>query len=301
MDNNILSGMNERYINLSQEHKRIVDYIATHYEQAMLITPAQLGEIIGVSETIVVHFASGISYGGYPKFLTDWAKSKLNTMQKTSINYGKSGRSDLLASVLALDMERLQDTMEHLDRKSFEMAVDVLLAAETVYVVGLRSCGLLAEFLHFYLNMVRRNIILVRTTSASELFEQMIHINEKDVLVGISFPRYSMRTLKAMEFANDRNAKVIAITDSVHSPMNLYSSCNLCVRTHKVSIINSLVAPLSLINALVVAICQKQPLEVKTSMERLEEVWESYQVYLNDEIDIMDEEPSALASDTRKI
>ena len=134
-------------------------------------------------------------------------------------------------------------------------------------------------------------MVLVKTTSVSELFEQMIRINERDVLVGISFPRYSMRTLKAMEFANDRNARVIAITDSVHSPMNLYSSCNLIARSSMVSIVDSLVAPLSLINALVVAICLKRPEEVKGSLERLEEVWGNYQVYLNDEINFMDEDP----------
>ena len=155
----------------------------------------------------------------------------------------------------------------------------------------MRSCEPLADFLHFYLNMVRGDVILLKTTSVSETFEQMIRITERDAMIGISFPRYSMRTLKAMEFANDRNAKVIAITDSVHSPMNLYSSCNLLARSDMVSIVDSLVAPLSLINALVVAMCLKRPEEVKANLKNLEEAWNNYQVYLNDEINFIDEEP----------
>lgn len=133
--------------------------------------------------------------------------------------------------------------------------------------------------------------MLLKTTSVTEMFEQMIRISERDAIIGISFPRYSMRTLKAMEFANDRNAKVITVTDSIHSPMNLYSSCNLLARSDMVSIVDSLVAPLSLINALVVAMCLKQPEEVKNNLEMLEDVWNNYQVYLNDEINFIDEEP----------
>ncbi len=139
--------------------------------------------------------------------------------------------------------------------------------------------------------MIRGNIVLLKTTSVTEMFEQMIRISERDAIIGISFPRYSMRTLKAMEFANDRNAKVITVTDSIHSPMNLYSSCNLLARSDMVSIVDSLVAPLSLINALVVAMCLKQPEEVKNNLEMLEDVWNNYQVYLNDEINFIDEEP----------
>ena len=144
-------------------------------------------------------------------------------------------------------------------------------------------------------------MVLLRTTSVSEMFEQMIRIDEKDTLIGISFPRYSMRTLKAMEFANDRNARVIAITDSPHSPMNLYSSCNLFARSDMVSIVDSLVAPLSLINALVVALCLKRPQAVKENLEMLEETWNNYQVYLNDEINFIDEAPVLDYSLMRKI
>ena len=205
--------------------------------------------------------------------------------------YGNSSKSDILAYVLTADIEKLQDTIENLDPAAFESAVTTILEADTIYIMGLRSNEPLAAFLHFYLHMIRGNVVLLNTTSVSETFEQMIRINEKDCFIGISFPRYSMRTLKAMEFASDRNAKVIAVTDSVHSPMNLYSSCNLLARSDMVSIVDSLVAPLSVINALVVALCLKCPQEVKKNLEMLEETWNNYQVYLNDEINFIDDEP----------
>ena len=279
---------------MSKGHKAVASYISDHYEQAVFMTAAKLGETVGVSESTVVRFASGLGYDGYPEFqkeLESWVKNKLNTVQKIGTKYGKSTQSEILSSVLNADIEKIQDTLVSLDAVAFEAAVDIILEAETVYLVGVRSCEPLADFLHFYLNMIRGNIVLVKTTSVTEMFEQMIRIGDKDAIVGISFPRYSMRTLKAMEFANDRNAKVITVTDSIHSPMNLYSSCNLLARSDMVSIVDSLVAPLSLINALVVALCLKAPDEVKENLETLEEVWNNYQVYLNDEINFIDEEP----------
>ena len=204
---------------------------------------------------------------------------------------GRSSQSEILTSVLSADIEKIQDTIDNLDPAAFESAVATILEAETIYIMGLRSNEPLAAFLHFYLNMIRGKVFFLNTSSVSETFEQMIHIGPKDCFIGISFPRYSMRTLKAMEFANDRNAKVIAITDSIHSPMNLYSSCNLLARSDMVSVVDSLVAPLSVINALVVALCLKCPEQVRKNLETLEETWNNYQVYLNDEIDFIDDEP----------
>ena len=290
----IITRMNEKFIKMSKGHKAVASYISDHYEQAVFMTAAKLGETVGVSESTVIRFAGGLGYEGYPEFqkeLESWVKNKLNTVQKIGTKYGKSTQSEILNSVLHADIEKIQDTLVSLDAVAFEAAVDIILEAETVYLVGVRSCEPLADFLHFYLNMIRGNIVLLKTTSVTEMFEQMIRISERDAIIGISFPRYSMRTLKAMEFANDRNAKVITVTDSIHSPMNLYSSCNLLARSDMVSIVDSLVAPLSLINALVVAMCLKQPEEVKNNLEMLEDVWNNYQVYLNDEINFIDEEP----------
>ncbi len=290
----ILNRIKEQYEKMSKSHKAIANYISEHYDQAVFMTAAKLGETLGISESTVVRFASGIGYDGYPEFqkaLEECVRGKLSNMQKMDAKYGRSSQSEILTSVLSADIEKLQDTIDNLDPAAFESAVSTILSAETIYIMGLRSNEPLAAFLHFYLNMIRGNVVLLNTTSVSETFEQMIRISEKDCFIGISFPRYSMRTLKAMEFANDRNAKVIAITDSIHSPMNLYSSCNLLARSDMVSIVDSLVAPLSVINALVVALCLKCPQNVKKNLEMLEETWNNYQVYLNDEINFIDEEP----------
>lgn len=290
----MLSRIEEKYNTMSKSHKAIAGFIREHYDQAVFMTAAKLGETLGISESTVVRFASGIGYDGYPEFqkaLESLVKSKLNDVQKIGAKYGQSSQSEILSSVLGADIEKIQDTIVNLDPTAFEMSVNTILEAEHVYIIGLRSCAPLAEFLHFYLNMVRGNVTLLNTSSVSETFEQMIRIDEKDVIVGISFPRYSMRTLKALEFANDRNAKVITITDSIHSPMCLYSSLNLLARSDMVSIVDSLVAPLSVINALVVALCLKRPQAVKKNLETLEDVWNNYQVYLNDEINFIDEEP----------
>ena len=290
----IITRINEHYGKMSKGQKAISAFIYDHYDQAVFMTAAKLGETVGVSETTVVRYAMFIGYNGYPEFqrdLEDWVQNKINSVQKIGAKYGKSTQSEILTSVLEADIEKLQDTIHSLDPVAFETAVDIILEAKNVYVMGVRSCEPLADFLHFYLNMIRGNVILLKTTSVSETFEQMIRIDEQDAMIGISFPRYSMRTLKAMEFANDRNAKVITVTDSVHSPMNLYSSCNLLARSDMVSIVDSLVAPLSVINALVVAMCLKRPEEVKNNLKNLEEAWNNYQVYLNDEINFIDEEP----------
>jgi len=282
------------YKKMSKSHKKIADYILENYDQAVFMTAAKLGEKLEISESTVVRFASGIGFEGYPEFqeeLRRCVKDKLNTVQKMDALYGKSSESEIITNVLNADIEKIQHTIEHLDVQAFETAVETILQARTVYIMGLRSNEPLAGFLQFYLNMIRENVVLLNTSSISETFEQMIRINEQDCFIGISFPRYSMRTLKAMEFANDRNAKVIAITDTIHSPMNLYSSCNLLARSDMVSIVDSLVAPLSVINALVVELCMKKPEEVRRNLEMLEDTWNNYQVYLNDEINFIDDEP----------
>lgn len=294
LEKDVIQIIDEKYPKMSKSHKSIARFIKEDYDQAVFMTAAKIGEKLSISESTVVRFASGLGYDGYPEFqkkLAEWVKNKLNVVQKVSSKYGKSSQSELLRSVLTSDMEKISDTLHTMDPVAFEAAINVILEAKTIYIVGIRSCEPLADFLSFYLNMIRGNVVLLRTTSVSEMFEQMIRIDERDAVIGISFPRYSMRTLKAMEFATDRNAKVISITDNVHSPMCLYSSCNLFARSDMVSIVDSLVAPLSVINALVVALCLRVPDEVKKNLETLETTWNNYQVYLNDEINFIDEEP----------
>lgn len=290
----VLQRIDEAFSGMSKSHKKIAAYINEHYEVAVFMTAAKLGAELGISESTVVRFASGLGYDGYPEFqsaLEEWVKGNWNTVHRVGVKYGKSSQSEILTSVLTSDMEKIADTIQNLDTASFERAVDTILTAKHIYVVGLRSCEPLAGFLSFYLSMLRRDVIQLKTTSMTELFEQMIHVTQEDCVIGISFPRYSMRTLKILEFANDRNANVIAITDSSHSPLALYSSCNLLARSDMVSIVDSLVAPLSLINALVVALCVKAPDQARENLKELEHVWGNYQVYLNDEINFIKDDP----------
>ena len=292
-ERDIITRINEKFPHMSKGHKAIAAFILEHYDQAAFMTAARLGRRLHVRESTVVRFASGIGYSGYPEMQDELAArvtSRLNAVERVGVKYAGRSQSEVIESVLASDMENIRATTESLDAAAFDAAVDILLEAKTVYVIGIRSCAPLAEFLSFYLNMVRGGILLLKTTSLSEVFEQMLRVGREDAVIGIGFPRYSMRTLKALEFANDRNAKVITITDSVHSPMCLYSSCNLFAASDMVSIVDSLVAPLSVINALVVALCLKQPQTVRESLESLEGVWNNYQVSMHDEIDRIDED-----------
>ena len=195
----------------------------------------------------------------------------------------------IIDEVLSSDICRIQNTMENIDRDAFKNAVETIVKGKRIYILGIRSYAPLAEFLAFYLNMVCDNVVLVKTSSASEIFEQLIHIGEKDVIIGISFPRYSMRTLKALEFASHRQAKVITLTDDVHSPINLYSSCCLIARSEMVSVADSLVAPLSVINALVTALFMKRKKDVLENLETLDALWDDYQVYQRDEMNLIED------------
>lgn len=286
--NELMNRINERYGTLSKGQKMIAAYITDYYDKAVFLTAAKLGEAVGVSESTVVRFAMQLGYKGYPQFqqaLAELVRGKLDSVQRMENVYGRISQSEILTTVLKSDAKRIQDTLETIDEHAFNLAVDAILHAKHIYVVGIRSCAPMAEFLAFYLNIMFDNVRLLHTNSSSELFEQMLYIGREDAIIGISFPRYSMRVLKAMEFANNRNARVITLTDSVHSPMNLYSSCNLVASSDMSSIVDSLVAPLSVINALIMAICMKRQKKVVRNLEMLEQLWEEYQVYGSDEID----------------
>lgn len=285
--NELLVRIEERQGQFSKGQKRLADYIIENYDKAVFLTAAKLGEVVGVSESTVVRFATQLGYKGYPGFqkaLEELVRNKLNSIQRMEVTYGRIGQSEILETVLHSDIDKIKMTLEAIDHNAFDLAIDTILNARRIYVIGIRSCAPLASFLSFYLNLVCDNVVTVNTNSSSEIFEQLIRIDEKDVIIGISFPRYSMRTLKALEFASNRKAKVITLTDSVHSPMNLYSSCNLIARSDMASIVDSLVAPLSVINALVVALCMKKQRDVVTTLETLEKIWGEYQVYSSDEL-----------------
>jgi DNA-binding MurR/RpiR family transcriptional regulator len=288
----LLHNIEKGYPKFSKGQKKLADYIREEYDKAAFLTAAKMGEVVGVSESTVVRFATALGYKGYPEFqkaLEELVRTKLNSIQRMEVTYGRISQAEILDSVLQSDIEKIKLTMANIDHNIFEMAVDTILNARKIYVVGIRSCAPLASFLSFYLNLICENVTQVNTTSSSELFEQLIRVGEEDVVIGISFPRYSMRTLKALEFASNRKAKVITLTDSIHSPMNLYSSCNLIARSDMASIVDSLVAPLSVVNALVVALCMKKQNDVVSTLETLEQIWDEYQVYSNDELNNVSE------------
>lgn len=293
MDNyeNLLTLMNKQFPSMSRSHKSIAAYLTENYEKAVFYTAAQLGKEVGVSESTVVRFAMGLGFNGYPemhKALEQLIKKKLDSVRQIEFSKEYSTRAELMKVVLQSDIAKLEDTLYNLDLTAMDIAVENILNADTVYIIGLRTCAPLAEILQFYLNLICPRVVLLHSTSNSEIFEQMMRINQKDVIIGISFPRYSLRTLKAMEFANSRNAKIITITDSIYSPMNMYSSCNLLAKSDLASVVDSLVAPLSVINALVMALYMDRQDEVLNNMELIESLWEDYQIYSKDEINYFD-------------
>ena len=285
--NELIARIEAKYDKMSKGQKRLADYVCQNYDKAVFLTAARLGEIVGVSESTVVRFATQLGYKGSPGFqkaLEELVRNKLNSIQRMEVTYGRISQSEILETVLQSDIEKIKLTLAAIDHKAFNLAIDTILNARKIYVIGIRSCAPLASFLTFYLNLVCEDVTAVNTNSSSEIFEQLIRIGEEDVIIGISFPRYSMRTLKALEFASNRKAKVITLTDSIHSPMNLYSSCNLIARSDMASIVDSLVAPLSVVNALIVALCMKKQKEVVSTLEMREKIWGEYQVYSGDEL-----------------
>lgn len=258
--NELQMRIEEKYRDLSKGQKRVAEYVLDNYDKAVFLTAARLGEVVGVSESTVVRFATQLGYKGYPEFqkaLEELVRNRLNSIQRMKVTYGRISQSQILETVLQSDIEKIKQTLNGIDHSAFNQAIDTILNARKIYVLGIRSCAPLAAFMSFYLNLLCDNVIAVNTNSSSEIFEQLIRIGEEDVIIGISFPRYSQRTLKALEFASKRKAKIITLTDSAHSPINIYSSCNLIARSDMASIVDSLVAPLSVVNALIVALCMK--------------------------------------------
>ncbi len=289
---NLFTKIQNNYMKFSKGQKKIADYILSDYEQAVFMTAVKLGKKVGVSESTTVRFAVELGYEGYPEFrqaLEEMVLNRLNSVQRMEVAYSNINEDEILDRVLLSDIDKIKHTLETISKDAFKMAVKSILSAKRVYLIGIRSCAPLASFLDFYLKQILDDVRLITTNNASEIFEQMIHLNEDDVVIGISFPRYSMRTLKAMEFANKRNAKLITITDSQHSPINLYSSCTLLAKSDMASIVDLLVAPLSVINALVVALCLERKDKVMATLSEMEKLWEEYQVYNRDDMDPLNE------------
>ena len=267
---------------LSKGHKKLVQYISTNYDKAAFMTASKLGEKVGVSESTVVRFATEIGFKGYPelqKDLQQMIKSKLTAVQRMEVSSNLIGEDNAIKKVLNGDIELIRDTLEIVSDSEFKKAVDMINSARKIYILGVRSSAALASFLHFYLNLVFENVVLIDTSSGSEMFEQMFRINEEDVCVAISFPRYSRQTINALRFISDRGTNIISITDSNVSPIAEFSNALLVAKSDIVSVVDSLVAPLSLINALIVALTFSRREEVYNNFNELEGIWDEYQVY----------------------
>lgn len=278
----ILSKVDIKNKKLSKGHKKLVAYITENYDKAAFMTASKLGEKVGVSESTVVRFATEMGFKGYPelqKELQQMIKSKLTAVQRMEVSSTLIGEQDAIKKVLNGDIELIRNTLEHVSTEEFTKAVETINNARKIYILGVRSSAALASFLYFYLNPVFENVVLIDTSSGSEMFEQMFRISEEDVCVAISFPRYSKQTINALRFINDRGTKIIAITDSADSPIAEYADNILVAKSDMVSVVDSLVAPLSLINALIVAVTFSRRDEVYNNFNKLESIWDEYQVY----------------------
>lgn len=284
----LLTRIEKAYPKFSKGQKRIADYMRDHYEKAAFMTAAKLGATVGVSESTVVRFAAELGYEGYPELqrsLRELIKSRLTSVQRMEVASSRVGEENLLDMALTADIEMIRATREQTSRKDFASSVEALNAARKIYILGVRSSASLASFAAFYFKLVYDNIVLVDTASASGIFEQMYKITDKDVCVAISFPRYSRQTVNALRFVRDRGATVISITDGDSSPIAPLATYLLIARSSMVSFVDSLVAPLSLINALIAAAARVRSDEVYENLKTLEIIWNEYQVYqtLNDE------------------
>ena len=282
MERDILAQMQKESKSFSKGQRQIAKYISENYDKAAFMTAGKLGKTVGVSESTVVRFASELGYDGYPgmrRALQDMIRNRLTAVQRIEVAREQIGHDNILDAVLGADMEKLQITREEVDKDSFNAAVEAILKARNIYIVGMRSSTSLANFLGFYLNQMLDNVHLVHDTSVSEVYEQVFRIQEGDVFIGISYPRYSSKTIKAMQFAKSTGATVIGITDGNGSPFVSVADIILFAKSDMVSFLDSLVAPMSLINALIVAIGYERPEKLEDTYHRLENIWSEYDVY----------------------
>ena len=282
MSRDVLTAIQEQMSGFSKGQKRIGNFILDNYDKAAFMTASRLGRMVDVSESTVVRFAAELGYEGYPamqKVLQEMIRSKLTAVQRMEVSNDRIAGHDLLPLVMQSDMEKLRMTMEEISREDFAVAVDAIVAAKRIYILGVRSANALSTFLSFYFHLIFEDVRHVQTSLASEMFEQMLRVGPEDVVIGISFPRYSTRTVRAMEFARDQGATVIAVTDSELSPLVETATCKLLAKSDMASFVDSLVAPLSLVNALLVAVSQRKNEDLSNTFHTLEGIWEEYGVY----------------------
>lgn len=278
----LFTKIKNMYPSMSKGHRKIADYILENYDKAGFMTALKLGETAGVSESTAVRFAYELGFEGYPEFqkeLSETAKRKLTFVQRINLAEDKIKDGDILQRVTNLDIASIRSTMESISKDEFYSIVDTITYARKVYIIGSRSAEPLAMFLHYYLNLMLDEVINVKSSGTTEVLQQVLKINHDDVIIGISFPRYSSQTLKALQYSSDRNAKVIAITDSLTSPIAKVSKYTLLAKSNMNSFIDTLTGPLSVLNALLVAISIIKKDELSQTFATLEKIWDDYGVY----------------------
>ncbi len=278
----LLQTIEENMAGFSKGQRAIAKYIIENYEKAAYMTAASLGSQTGVSESTVVRFALKLGFEGYPEMqraLQELTRTKLTSVQRMEVTNTLIGNADILAKVLLSDIDKIRRTLDEIDREVFYRAVDKIATARNIYIIGVRTSASLAGFLNFSLRMIFDNVRLIQTTSGSEIFEQLLSMEKEDVMIAISFPRYSKRIINAVAFARSRGAVVIALTDSAKSPIAGYADQLLTACSDMASFVDSLVAPLSIINAMIVALTRKKSDELKERLRELEKIWDEYDVY----------------------
>ena len=282
MASDILTTIHDQLRTFSKGQKLIANYILQSYDKAAFMTASRLGKTVGVSESTVVRFAVELGFDGYPSMqrtLQELVRNKLTSVQRIEVANDRIGNQDVVSTVLQADIDTLRKTSETLDRREMSASVELILQAKRIYIIGIRSSTAIADFLNFYFRNIFENVSLVSSTSTSEMFEQMLRVGKGDVVIGISLPRYSSRTVKTMQYAKDCGAATIAITDKPDAPAGKLADHVLVAKSDMVSIVDSLVAPMSVVNALIVAVSRRREEQVSTTFKNLERLWDEYDVY----------------------
>lgn len=282
MSYSVFTRIEDVYYDLSKSHKKIADYVLENYEKAAFLTAAKLGEATNISVSTVVRFATSLGYEGYPEFqdaLRETIKGKLTSTQRIEVAGTQMMDNDLLTTVLQKDRDLIRTTLASVSKEDFEKASKAINGAKTIYIAGVRSSAALASFMHFYFKMIYDDVRLLDHNSSSEMFEAIYRIGPDDVCIAFSFPRYSKHVHNVLRYASDKGAKTIAITDNDDSPIAEVADYTLVAKSNMVSFIDSLTAPLSLVNALIVSSARGRRTATKKNLAELEKIWQEYNIY----------------------
>ncbi len=282
MSNSLFNTIHSGYPEFSKGQKLIAKYISENYDKAAFMTASKLGKTVGVSESTVVRFATELGYDGYPalqKAIQEMIRNRLTSVQRIDVACSRINDDNVLGSVLGTDVEKLRRTMEETSKENFDKAVEMICSAKRIYILGARSAEALAVFLGYYLKLIFKDVVVIDPSNESDTLAQMMHVDSEACVIGISFPRYCNSAIAALRFANTKSANIIAITDSLSSPLAQHAKCSLIAKSDMLSIVDSLVAPMSLINALIVAAIKRNQAEVSETFRQLEAIWDEYDIY----------------------